>query len=1001
MMYVPPFDLDIAPLPDFAHTRTLDQALQVAIATISQLCSYDILQVTWAGAQPRMLFSTDATLARYQPDHAALAELANNHLLWLGTTANTLVVPLHARGELCGWMYLQAAEPLPELAPTLLALAGRLGPTLALHMATILHDERVGHLQILTDAGRMLSETLDIDRLFDAIYAAASRVLNITDFYVALFDQPADLFDLVYARLDGERVEGHTGWKASEGLAGVVLRSRRPLHTNDYLAQCAHQGVTPRVLRDMPPGSSWLGIPLVANESPVGVMNISSTNPDSAYSTEQVDLLCAIGAQAAVALSNARLYRQSERQAQQLAALNHIGRTITSSLDPERVPSLIMEQVCTLLDVAEGSLLLADAASGELEFAYTNGPVGTQLLGTRIPGDHGIAGYVMRSGQSLISNDVQGDQRFSNATDKSTGFTTKSLLAVPLRGVAGVQGVIEVLNRRDDQPFTAEDRHLLEAIADQAVIALENAHKFAQVDQALARRAQELSVTNALLQHNLQSLTALNALSMAITTSLRNPRDIFTMTARGMSEASNARGALVFVAEGEQLRQVVEVGVCDRRLALEAVCQRVLQAGRPELLHLEQPARAVFAVPLRAPHRLIGAICVFYAGNVPDPSEQETMVLFATQAAAAVESLDLFATIRNARDEMASILASTQEGMLLIAPDTSIIHANSALDHLTRSAANDDVGRALDHWLGSWEQRVPYPAEEWAALRHGITTVLAGSERYRSGQLQAAAAPSLEWAVLPVAAARGAGGALLVLRDISEAREAARLRQDLTNMIVHDLRSPLSSVMAAIDMLIKGVSGEMSNGQHNILGIAYASSLQMLDMINTLLDISRLEAGGMPLNIRACAMHELVARASERLTTLAQDRAIVMLNDVPVSLPAVAADSDLVMRVVQNLLANAVKFSGRGSTVLVQANLIALDARPMLQIVVIDRGIGIAPNDQAHVFAKFGQVGESRGGSGLGLTFCKLAVEAHAGQIWLESEPGIGSSFFFTLPLAD
>jgi signal transduction histidine kinase len=156
----------------------------------------------------------------------------------------------------------------------------------------------------------------------------------------------------------------------------------------------------------------------------------------------------------------------------------------------------------------------------------------------------------------------------------------------------------------------------------------------------------------------------------------------------------------------------------------------------------------------------------------------------------------------------------------------------------------------------------------------------------------------------------------------------------------------------------------------------------------------------MPLALGDYEIRPVVERAIERLATLAQDRAIVVLTDINDDLPPAAIDRELIARVVQNLLANAIKFSSRGSTVLVRACLDTSAAQPMLCVAVSDRGIGIAPKDQERVFTKFGQVGESRGGTGLGLTFSKLAVEAHDGRIWLESTPGFGSNFYFTVPLA-
>ncbi len=138
-------------------------------------------------------------------------------------------------------------------------------------------------------------------------------------------------------------------------------------------------------------------------------------------------------------------------------------------------------------------------------------------------------------------------------------------------------------------------------------------------------------------------------------------------------------------------------------------------------------------------------------------------------------------------------------------------------------------------------------------------------------------------------------------------------------MIVHDLRSPLSSVMASIDMLIRGISGDLNQPQHHVLNIAYSSSLQMLEMINTLLDISRLEAGRIPLKLSSHQISPLAQRAIERLGSLAQDRAMLIQTDIPSDLDQVLIDDEMIVRVLQNPLGNALNFSGRGSTVLIQA----------------------------------------------------------------------------------
>lgn len=340
------------------------------------------------------------------------------------------------------------------------------------------------------------------------------------------------------------------------------------------------------------------------------------------------------------------------------------------------------------------------------------------------------------------------------------------------------------------------------------------------------------------------------------------------------------------------------------------------------------------------------------------------------------------------------ILAAAREGHLLVAPNGRVLETNARLYELC-APANALVGMPVDAFLVAWEQTRAYPAAEWFALRSAIAHAMAGHKSSISGELNEAL-HSVEWTVRPVLDGDdGRSGALLVLREIAS-KEAAVLNQDLTNMIVHDLRAPLSSVMSAIDLLTRGISGQLTGTQQSLLGIAYDSSRQMLEMINTLLDISRLEAGRMPLNLEHCAVLALAKQTVERFAPLAQERNQVLEIDIPVGLPSVCVDSALIVRVLQNLLVNALKFSGRGSTVLVRAFANSGDS---VTVTVRDQGIGIAPRDQPRIFAKFGQVGARHSGTGLGLAFCKLAVETHGGHIWVESELGVGSTLFFTLPI--
>ena len=169
----------------------------------------------------------------------------------------------------------------------------------------------------------------------------------------------------------------------------------------------------------------------------------------------------------------------------------------------------------------------------------------------------------------------------------------------------------------------------------------------------------------------------------------------------------------------------------------------------------------------------------------------------------------------------------------------------------------------------------------------------------------------------------------------------------------------------------------------------------MRDMITTLLDVSRLEAGEMPLRLQDHDLAEIGRAAANRFTSVLQGR--TLRCEVPPEPLSISCDADVVRRILENLISNALKFTKSGGTIRVRVQRNAADAT----ISVSDDGEGIPRDQHEHIFEKFGQTnsgGQHRHSTGLGLAFCRLAVEAHQGKIGLESEPGKGSTFWFILP---
>ncbi|MCF8076776.1 MAG: hybrid sensor histidine kinase/response regulator [Desulfotignum sp.] len=227
--------------------------------------------------------------------------------------------------------------------------------------------------------------------------------------------------------------------------------------------------------------------------------------------------------------------------------------------------------------------------------------------------------------------------------------------------------------------------------------------------------------------------------------------------------------------------------------------------------------------------------------------------------------------------------------------------------------------------------------------------------------------------------------------------ELETLRDNLVHMVAHDMRSPLLAVTGYARMILSDLEGaghdRPAQDAQTILDLC--STLQK--MISTLLDISRLEACQMPLNIQPGDPGELISRVVTALGVLADDDAAVVWHPPEEKMPALF-DEEITRRILENLLVNAFNFAGKEARVRISA----VSTETAIKIMVTDNGPGIAPEHQGHVFEKFSQApaGQDDAGhsTGLGLAFCKLAMEAQGGEIGVKSEVGKGSTFWFTLP---
>jgi signal transduction histidine kinase len=262
--------------------------------------------------------------------------------------------------------------------------------------------------------------------------------------------------------------------------------------------------------------------------------------------------------------------------------------------------------------------------------------------------------------------------------------------------------------------------------------------------------------------------------------------------------------------------------------------------------------------------------------------------------------------------------------------------------------------------------------------------------------------------IVPVSDASGrVTSVVLIFLDVTEARELRQTQDEVFSMIVHDLRSPLTGVSASLRLMqdIAQPDDPLGKVVLQTTEISSRALRKLLNLVNSLLDVARMENGVTSLEREPCEIVGIINNVLDELQPLAREMDVQLVNRSHKQLPALDIDREKVERVLYNLLDNAIKFTPGRADVVISAALADENGAPskFVCVSVVDQGPGIPMAYRETLFDRFQQIEgryARRRGSGLGLTYCKLAVEAHGGKIWIEDNPDGGSIFSFTLPMA-
>jgi len=782
-----------------------------------------------------------------------------------------------------------------------------------------------------------------------------------------------------------------------KGVAGWVVRHRQPALIGDttHDERWLDLPSTTYTIR------SALSIPIVSGSAVLGVLSLTHSKPNY-FSTKHAYLIQSSTDQMTLALRNAQMYDEQRRLADRQTTLYETLRAVGEHLDPESIARAAVEAIARLTDWPAVAILFPNDAATHLIVHAAVGALST-AEGRRISTDRGITGRAFRTVQTQYVPDVSADSDYISGSP-----AIRSELAVPLRRGERVMGVLNVASDRLSA-FNDDDILLARSLAEAIALALDNARLYAEIRQYAAGLSTLYTIARSISQSLVLEEVLLETLDSALAAldfdagliGLADPSDgyLYLATERGLPPTMSRRlreEGLVGTLCAYVHKQGKGVVVSD--IERETPIMSELQEKAPLTISemKAQGMRAVSCIPLLHQERSLGTLSLFdFRPRVRSVEDEALQTAIGQQIATAVTNARLFQAIADERSRLQALIESNRDGIVLIGMNQRMLVINAPALNLLRLTGHPGewVNRPIQDAMASLERDAP----------HAVQIILAEMRRLQMGDESPGEGEceipprTIHWMNLPVMAGTTPLGRLLVLRDVTEERLVERMRDDLVHAMVHDLRNPLTVIYGTLSFLDEIIADVLSPDQYQLWEIAQSNTEGMLQLVKAILEISRLENRQMPLEHTLVSLSGLVSGVLDSQLPLAADKSLHLESDIPSTLPPVWADAGLIERVLQNLIGNSIKFTPTGGVVRVMARAEDVAGRPRVLVSVSDTGPGIPPAIQERLFQKF-VTGEQQGrGSGLGLAFCKMVMEAHGERIWVEDTSENGTTFTFTL----
>lgn len=844
------------------------------------------------------------------------------------------------------------------------------------------------HLELLYSISRELAVQLDLRQLLQRVLQLTLEHIGGQSGSILVLDESGQVIEGALAY--GGKVHDHSAeqltYTYERGLAGWVVDHKEGVlvsNTQDDDRWVDRPGVRGSDAR------SAISVPLISRDRVVGVLTTSHPVADQLTADDQA-LLSAIAEQAGIAVENARLFLAEQERRQFASTLQEIARAISSTLDPEQVFRQVLEQLERVITFDSASIFLVE--DDQLRLVSSHGFANEdKATGLRLPLDDNLMDVEMlRTGKAMVRDDVQVEPGWLKTDTLPESRQIHGWIGAPLVVRDQVVGVLNV-DSHEIGAYGKREVEVVTAFADQAATAVLNAQLYAEsqrqvrATQALAETARVVTasldmqdVPQRILSQTMQSLGAEGA-SLALLNPETDELEFNLATGVGAKNVTGfsldpGQGIAGWVLENQEPVVIEDVSKDERFFS-----------GVDEKTGMQ--TRNVLCVPIVLQGKTIGVLeAINLPAEVLSDEHIQLMKGIAGLAGTALSHAQLFSETQSARERYASLFNDSIDPILISDLNGSITEANQRAESFLGYARDELMDRSM---LALHQDRPEQVPGDLSGLDSGESVSYDAKLVHQTGQelpvevhvkrIDIDGQPHLQW----------------ISHDISERLELDELRADLTSMIFHDLRSPLGNVMSSLEMLEESIPDDNEMLQ-SIVSIANRSSRRLSRLVESLLDLGQLEAGQAVLHKEEASLAEIIGEATEEVEPLAEAKNHQLNVSIQPDIPRVEIDVDMIRRVIINLLENAIKYTHSGGDIRVAAKKEGSD----IFVSVQDNGPGISAQNQQRIFEKFSRIhheGRPKG-LGLGLAFCRLAVNAHGGEIWLESEEGEGSTFTFRLP---